>query len=104
MDSLRPRLPRRRLSPACRTAVSLRYLGGGSYLDVCAAFGVHPSIVYRALGEVVDAVNTTPAPAFDFGLGNCQRWLDYARGIQSRRNSPFVEVVGALDGVPIEQE
>jgi len=104
VDSLRPRLPRRGLSPACRTATALRYLGGGSYLDVCAAFWVHPSTMYRALWEVVDAVNSTPSLAFDFGLGNCQRRLDYAGGFQSRRNSPFGYVVGALDGVAIEQE
>jgi len=104
VDSLRQMLPRLRLSPACRTAISLRYLGGGNYLDVCAAFGVHPSIMYQALGEVVDAMNTTPSLAFDFGLGNCQRRLDYAGGFQFRRNSPFGKVVGALDGVAIEQE
>jgi len=78
VDSLRPRLPRRGLSPACGTAIALRYLGGGSYLDVCAAFGVHPSTMYRALWEVVDAVSTTPSLAFDFGLGHRQRRLDYA--------------------------
>jgi len=71
VDSLRPRLPRRGLSPACRTAIALRYLGGGSYLDVCAAFRVYPSTMYRALWEVLDAANTTPSLAFDFGLGNC---------------------------------
>jgi len=49
VDSLRPRLPRRGLSLACRTAISLRYLGGGSYLDVCAAFRIYPSTMYRAL-------------------------------------------------------
>ena len=32
VDSLRPRLPRRALCPACHTAIALRYLGGGSYL------------------------------------------------------------------------
>jgi len=71
VDSLRPRLPRRGLSPACRTAIALRSLGGGSYLDVCAAFRVYPSTMYRALWEVVDAVNTTPSLSFDFKLGNC---------------------------------
>jgi len=104
VESLRPRLPRHGLSPACRTAVALRYLGGGSQLDVCAAYGVHPSTMYRALWEVVDAVYTTPSLAFNFGLGNCKRRLDYAGGFQSRRNAPFGNVVGGLDGVAIEQE
>jgi len=104
VDSLRSRLPRCELSPSCRMAIALRYLGGGSYLDVCAAFGVHPSAMFRAFWEVVDAVTTTPSLAFDFRLGNRQRRLDYAGGFQSRRNSPFGNVVGALDGVAIEQE
>ena len=36
-----PRLPRRGLSAEVRTALALRYTGGGSYVDMCAAFGVH---------------------------------------------------------------
>jgi len=60
VDSLRPRLPRRGLSPACRTAIALWSLGGGSYLDFCAAFRVYPSTMYRALWEVVDAVIADP--------------------------------------------
>jgi len=104
VDSLSPRLPRSGLSSTCPTAIALRYLGGGSFLDVCAAFGICPSTMYRALWEVVDAVNATPSLAFDFGLGNRQRRLEYAGGFQSRRNSPICNVVGALDGVEIEQE
>ena len=40
VDILRPRLPRRGLSAEMRTALALRYLGGGSYVDICATFGV----------------------------------------------------------------
>jgi len=42
LDALRPRLPSRGLSGEVRTAIALRYLGGGSYLDICAAFVVSP--------------------------------------------------------------
>lgn len=41
--------------------MALRYWGGGSYIDICAAFGAHPASLYRALRNVVDAVNSTPA-------------------------------------------
>ena len=46
-DILLPRLPRRGLSPFCRTALALRYLGGGSYVDICAVFGVHAATLYQ---------------------------------------------------------
>jgi len=42
---LRPRLPRHGVSEEVRTALALRYLGGGSYVDICAAFGVHSATV-----------------------------------------------------------
>jgi len=45
----RLRLPRRGLSPVCRTALALRYLGGCSYVDICVVIGVHPATLYRFL-------------------------------------------------------
>jgi len=51
VDILRPRLPRRGLSPLCRTALALRYLGGRRYVDICAVFGVHPATLYRSLSQ-----------------------------------------------------
>jgi len=101
---LRPRLPRRGVSAEVRTALSLRYLGGGSYVDICAAFIVHPSTVYRALWDVVDAVNCSPGLALDFQLADCSRQQEDGERLQARRNSPFNSVIGALDGVAIEQE
>jgi len=104
VDVLRPRLPRRGLSPVCRTALALRYLGGGSYVDICAVFGVHPATLYRSLWEVIDAINATPSLDLDFQLSCHQRRLDYARGFQRRRGSPFGNVIGALDGMAVRQE
>jgi len=49
VDALRPRLPSLRLSGEVQTVIALRYLGGGSYLDICAAFGVFPSTMYNCL-------------------------------------------------------
>jgi len=49
VDALRPQLPSRGLSGEVRTAMALRFLGGGSYLDICAAFGVSPSTLYNYL-------------------------------------------------------
>jgi len=67
---LRPRLPRRGLCAEARTAIALRYLGGGSYIDICAAFLVHTATVYRSLWDVVDVVNSSPALALDLQLAD----------------------------------
>jgi len=101
---LRPRLLRRGVSAEVRTALSLRYLGGGSYVDICAAFIVHPSTVCRALWDVVDAVNCSPGLALDFQLADCSRPQEDGERFQAQRNSPFNSVIGALDGVAIEKE
>jgi len=65
---IRPRLPRRGLCAEARTAIALRYLGDGSYIDICAAFGVHTATIYRSPWEVVDAVNSWPALALGLQL------------------------------------
>jgi len=49
---LRPCLPRPGLFAEVRTALALRYMGGGSYVDMCAAFGVHSASVYRHCGQL----------------------------------------------------
>lgn len=104
VDVLRPRLPRQGVPAEVRTAIALRYLGGGSYIDICAAMGVHPATVYRALWDVIDAINGTPFLDLDFQLDNRTRRRAYAFGFQGRRNSPFGNVCGALDGIAVEQE
>ena len=68
VDILRPRLPRRGLSSLCRTALALRYLGGGSSVDICAVFVVHPATLYQSLREVIDAINAIPSLDLDFQL------------------------------------
>ena len=104
VDILRPGLPHSGLSPLCRTALALRYVRGGSYVDICAVLGVHPATLCRSLWEVIDAINATPSLDLDFQMSRYQRRLGYAGGIQRRRASPFGDVIGALDGVTVRQE
>ena len=60
VDRLRPRLPRRSVPPEVRTAIALRYLGGGSYLDFCATLGVHiVNVKKMAVAERREAEPTT---------------------------------------------
>jgi len=67
---LRPRLPQCGLCAEALTAKALRYLGGGSCIDICAAFGIHTATVYRSLWDVVDAVNFSPALALGLQLAD----------------------------------
>jgi len=67
---LRPRLPRRGLCAEARTAIALRYLSGGSYINIRAAFGVHTATVHRSLWDVVDAVNSSPALTLELQLAD----------------------------------
>lgn len=94
----------RGLSPACRTGVASRYLGGGSYVDVRAALEFNPATVHCAVWEALDALHSTPYFAFEFTLGRCPRRLVYAGAFQSRRCSPVINVVGALDTVTLQQK
>ena len=104
VDVLRPRLSRLGVPPDVRTAIVLRYLGGGSYIDIGAALGVHSATVYRTLWDVIDAVNSSPPLDLDYQLENSTRRRSYASDFQGCPSSPFENVCGALDGIAIEQE
>jgi len=104
VDALRPRLPSRGLPGEVRTAMVLRCLGGGSYLDICAAFGVSPSTMYNCLWEVIDAVNASPTLNLCFDLGDPAWRRRTAQGFQSSRKTPFDNVLGAIDGIAVQQE
>jgi len=104
VDRLRPRHPRRGVPPEVRTAIVLRYLGGGSYLNICTTLGVHTCTIYRALWDIVDAVHSRSFSDRDFQFSSSPRRLAYASGFQSRRNSPFGHVCGALRETAVEQE
>jgi len=59
VDVLRPRLSRLGVPPDVRTAIGLRCVGGGNYIDIGAALRVHSATVYSALWDVIDAVNSS---------------------------------------------
>lgn len=49
VDMLQPHLPSRGHEAKLRTVMALRYLGGGSYLDMCATFCIPASTLYNFL-------------------------------------------------------
>jgi len=101
---LRPRLSKRGPTAALRVAMALRYLGGGSYVDACAVFGVPRATFYNNLWHVVDAMNSTPALEFRMPLGDGAWRTATARRFQLRGDSPFDNILGALDGIAVKQE
>jgi len=70
VDKLRPRRPSRGLSDELRPAMALRYVGSGSYPDICAAFGVATATIYNCPWEVVDTVNASASLDFIFIPGD----------------------------------
>jgi len=104
VDKLRPRLPSRGPSAELRTSMALRYLGGGSYPDICAAFGVATARIYNCLWEVIDAVNATASLDFNFMPGDPVWRRQTAQGFNRSRKTPFDNVLGAIDGIAVDQE
>jgi len=104
VDKLRTRLPSRGLSAELRTAMALRYLGGGSYLDIRAAFGVATATMYNCLWEVLDAVNATASLDFSFMSGDPDWRRQTAQGFTRSRKTPFDYVLGAINGRAVQQE
>lgn len=104
VGNLRPLLPSRGHTAELRTAMALRYLGGGSYLDICATFGVPASTLDNALWEVVNAVNASPAMDFNFRLQDPAWRQQTSSGFEQSRRSPFDNILGAVDGIAVRQE
>jgi len=100
---LRPRLPLRGVSAEVRTALALRYMGGGSYVDMCAAFGVHSASVYRAVWGIVDAVNSSPALALDFQVEDCTRRAACAERFKTQRNFHLGTSLGLSTVLPFNR-
>jgi len=97
-------LPRRALSPSCRTALALRYLGGGSYVDIRAVLCLLAARLSRSFWDEIHAIYPYPSLDLDLQLSCRQLRLDFAGGFRRRRRSPFGNEIDALDGVVILQE
>lgn len=49
VNVLSSRLPRLGVPAEVRTAIALRYLSGGCYIDICAGMCVHAATAHRAV-------------------------------------------------------
>lgn len=80
-----------------RLAITLRYLAGGSYLDVCSNFGVSNAEFYRSVWRCVDAINDTFP--IDFPIDDEEELTRLEEGwARKSRRQTLRGVVGAIDG------
>jgi len=88
-----------RIEPETRLAATLRYLAGGSYLDICFTHGIAiPSFydcVWQVMGEI-NRVETIKFPTTDEAA-----LKRISLGFESRTSGTLYGCVGALDGLCI---
>ena len=90
------------LTPEMQLSMALRFMAGGSYLDVALYHGVHRATFFAAIWRVVAAINASDALALVFPYTDAAALTKISEGFQSRRNNPLPGCVGALDGIAIE--
>jgi hypothetical protein len=85
--------------PATCLAMALRFLAGGSYVDICFTHGVAVPTFYEKLWITLEAINSVEK--IEFSIDNMQKLGDIARGFQNRSGCVFRSCVGAIDGLSI---
>mmetsp|Transcript_61712 Transcript_61712/g.127487 ORF Transcript_61712/g.127487 Transcript_61712/m.127487 type:complete len:533 (-) Transcript_61712:43-1641(-) len=93
----------RRVTTEMKVSMGLRWLAGGSYLDISAHHGVSSTTFFRAKDEFVAAVNACPSLEIRFpDLGDPDKLRKLAEGFERLSvNGLFKDCVGAIDGVLI---
>lgn len=82
-----------------RVALALRWLAGGSYLDVADIHGVHKSTLFQCLWEVVEAINGSDIGAFRWSTTEKECAASAAAWRQLSDFDVFTDTVGAIDGL-----
>lgn len=92
------------ISPELQLSMTLRFLAGGSYLDIMLLHGVHRSTFFVIIWRVIDAINNTESFALCFPIDDADKLSDISKKFMSNRKSPSAMsgCVGALDGLCIE--
>ena len=84
-----------------KVAIALRWLAGGSYLDLRMLFKVQTSTIYAVVHEVLVSINARLSIVFPRNDEESRKRI--SAGFITSRNggSPLVGCVGALDGISI---
>jgi hypothetical protein len=85
-----------------KLAMTLRYLRGGSYLDISDVFNVHDRTLYRAVDAMLLALNdrrVLPELSLPQDLKSPSRLAALAAGFAHRSCNVIHTCVGAIDGI-----
>eukprot|EP00732_Lithocolla_globosa_P002198 Lithocolla_globosa_v1_NODE_1377_length_2621_cov_9.489478.p1 type:complete len:410 gc:universal NODE_1377_length_2621_cov_9.489478:1368-139(-) len=88
------------ISVEIRLACALRWLAGGSYIDISWAHGVAEHSFYQIIWPVIDAINENLH--LHFPIDDDEALCGIADGFKRRANNPLWGCVGALDGLAIK--
>jgi hypothetical protein len=87
------------IAPECRLLMAIRWLAGGSYLDLMAIYGVSKAAFFQSLWEVLGYIVEANPVVFKLAAEDCE---DRATGFRLRqRRDVFRHVIGAVDGILI---
>lgn len=79
-----------------RLAITLRWLAGGSYHDICFAFGVHEGSFFRVLWECIDAIDDVFT--INFPIEDRAELGKLAEGFSRFSKGHLTHCVMAMDG------
>ena len=103
LENIKPHFSYQRSSgflihPAIRLAITLRFLAGGSYLDLAFAFEVPHNTIMKYIWEVCEAIDAS-LNNINFPLGDEQGLRDLEQGFMRISGGVFQGTVAAGDGV-----
>ena len=103
LDGLRPLLPAGpdALPVNVQLSACLRFLAGGSYLDICWSHGIARATLYAVVERVLPALDRIDALNLRFPINDLSWLATKARGFQARFDNPLYGCVGALDGLAV---
>ena len=90
----------RTISSTCKLSMCLRYLAGGSYLDIAPTHSVHSSTFYQCVEEVMRAIDKEFS--ITFPQNDESSLKEIAAGFSRGGESPLKGCVGAVDGVAVK--
>jgi DDE superfamily endonuclease len=91
--------PKVRVPVESRLSMTMRYLAGGSYLDIAVSHCVCISTFYFVVDEMLVDLDESLSIKFPF---RSAEWLERSSTGFSRDRSPLRGCVGALDGIAIK--
>ena len=90
------------VSPEQRLSMTLRWLAGGSYIDISIIHGVNVSTFYKVVNETVLHLDVMPELMMRMPLSDERALWKIAAGFQNKAShTVFKSIVGAIDGILI---